>query len=177
MPNCHWFGTHKDHHALLSRIIAQDDVVVMDLYSPVNQPIGRYATPEQALSSSPHVTHHLNLWHKTASPHCEITRGQRNDGTWFERTGSLGFVQFYLAQVVGNRLDHSQTNTASTARMGAKGGIFVDTNGEAWDVGAVNRYSGWLNRQIKKMAVARFAGAYVLPNAAPIGRRVACLAR
>ncbi len=77
----------------------------------------------------------------------------------------MGFVQFYLAQISNRRLDYSQTNTTSAVRMGAKDGVFIDTTGTTWDIGATNRYSAWLNRQIKKLAVARFEKAYVLPDA------------
>lgn len=166
MPNCHWYGTAKDHHTILSLIIAQDNVDVMELYAANNQPIKTFDTPQTALAQAKFGALHLNLWHRTASPRCEITRSQRNDGTWFERTGAMGFVQFYLAFVQGERLHCSQTNTPSPARVGATDGIFHDATGAPWDVGLVNRYSAWLNRQIKKMAVARYANVSVLPGAA-----------
>ena len=165
MPNCHWYCTQNDHPALLSRIIAQGSVDVMELYSANNQAIRTFGTVGQALAAPEFGRIHLNLWHRTASPRYEITRSQRNVGTWFERSGALGFVQFYLEFLKDRQIDHSHTNTVSPARMGAVDGIFRDTTGADWDVGAVNHYSAWLNRQIKKMAVALFMNAYVLPGA------------
>ena len=80
MPNCHWYGTLNDHHALASLIIARDDVTVMDLYSQNNQQIRSYATAD-AIIAQCKTSRHFNLWHRASSPRCEITRSQRNDGT------------------------------------------------------------------------------------------------
>jgi hypothetical protein len=86
--------------------------------------------------------------------------------SWREQSRALGFLQFFLQRPLGNGLAPLQTNTVSSARMGAHDGLYAGADGVVWNLRQVNRYSSALNRMIKKMAVAKIASQPVLPGAA-----------
>lgn len=179
MPNCHWFGTLDDHKAILSHIIGVGDVDVYELESQPGQNIRVFSTVDDVLAEFdiPHQDGsvragvHLNLWVKGSGPKPEIgrlplTASHNNGASWKERTGTLGFVQFYLQRPIDGMLRHSQTNTASEARMGAEDGFITGHKGESWNVRLTNRYSAKLNRLIRKHAQAKVGAISVLPDAA-----------
>lgn len=178
MPNLHWYGSEDDHAVILSEIFALDEFDVFELYLEPGQSIRTFATVDETLAEfqvphgdgSPRLTLHLNLWVKGAGPQPGIDRvaltPEKNGGhSWRERSGAVGFVQFYLERFVADRLMHSQTNTPSEARMGAVEGIVTSAHGAVWDVGLANRMSGKLNRLIRKKTVAKLAACPVLPGA------------
>ncbi len=180
MPNCHWFGSIDDHAALLHDILAQDEIDIFELYSRPDTPIRIFTNVDDILSEfdiplsngTTPSNLHLNLWVRGSGPKPAITRTFLNGGTsWRERSGALGFVQFYLERAVSGQLKHSQTNTTTAARMGAKDGIFTDEDGAKWDLRQTNRYSSKLNRMIRKRAVAKLGAMSVLPGAAALWQK------
>jgi hypothetical protein len=177
MPNCHWFGSIDDHAALLQDIIQQGDVDIYELYSDHDTPIRIFTNVDDILSefnvpldngaSKPQLL--LNLWVCGSGHEPTITRFPLHGGlSWRERSGTLGFVQLYLERKVAGQIKHSQTNTTTAARMGAKDGIFTDEDGAKWDVRQTNRYSSKLKRMIRKRAVAKLGSISVLPGAAAL---------
>ena len=179
MPNCHWFGTRNDHAFLLERIFAQQNVDVYELYSRPNHRIRKFTTIDEILDEfnipyeggEGRTTLNLMLWVQGAGPEIGIERfaldpAYCNGATWREHVGPMGCVNFYLKRPANQMLDYSETNTLSTARMGAVDGIFTGYNGEIWDMRLTISYSRWLNRQIRKFSVAKLGAISVLPEAA-----------
>jgi len=181
LPNLHWFGTEADHAIILSNILGLDAVQVFELYSQYDTPIRTFTNVDDILAEfqRPHeggslrAQIDLNLWVNGAGPKPDIERTRLNPETcgghrWRERSGSVGFVQLFLARMVDDHLIHCQTNTVSAARMGAVDGLYIGQDGAVWDVGLKNRFSGKLNRMIKKKAVGKVMSSYVLPGAAKL---------
>ncbi|OED46956.1 hypothetical protein AB838_16775 [Rhodobacteraceae bacterium (ex Bugula neritina AB1)] len=168
-----------DHRTILSEVLGSGDVDVYELESQPNNNVRIFSAVEDILAEFdipypggiPRSGIHLNLWVKGSGSEPDIGRtpmnSSRNNGVlWKERTGSLGFVTFYLERPVEGMLRHSQTNTVSEARIGAEDGIVTDHRGNCWNVRLTNRYSAKLNRIIRKQAVAKIGAMSVLPGAA-----------
>lgn len=179
MPNLNWYGTETDHFDVLTEIIESGEVTVYEHYSRPDHSIRTFNSAAEILAEfdipydngAPRVELSLNLWVHGAGPAPEIVRialnpQQYSNATWRERSGTMGFIQFHLCRPVDGKLMESRTNTVSEARMGATGGIFIDHNGNEWDVRKANRLSSRINRDIKKRAVAKIGAAVVLPGAA-----------
>lgn len=178
MPNLHWFGTEDDHAALLSQIFATNDFDVFELYSAPGQSIRTFSNVDETLAEfqlplsngTPKTTLHLNLWVKGAGPDpgiekMELLPEKNNGHSWKERSGAACFVQLYLERFLDGRINHSQTNTPSEARMGAVDGIVTGWDGTRWDVRKANGMSSKLNRLIRKKAVAKVAACPIWPGA------------
>lgn len=179
MPNLHWFGTEADHAMVLSEILAFDEVQVFELYSGYGESIQTFSEVDEILAGfqipyddgSLPARIDLNLWVNGSGPRPEIERVALNPQecgghSWRERSGSVGFIQFYLNRVSDERLMYSQTNTVSEARMGAIDGLYTGYDGSIWDIRKANRISSKLNRMIRKNAVAKISASPVLPGAA-----------
>lgn len=178
LPNLNWFGSEDDHATLLSEIFAMNDFDVFELYSNPGQSIRTFSDVDETLADfqvpysngTPRATLHLNLWVKGAGPKPGIQEvkllSEKNDGhSWKERTEANCFVKLYLERYVDGRINYSQTNTPSEARMGAIDGIVTGSDGAKWDVRKANRMSSKLNRLIRKKAVAKIGAIAVLPGA------------
>lgn len=178
LPNLHWFGSEDDHATLLSQIFAMNDFVVFELYSEPGQSIRTFSNVDETLAEfqvphsdgTPKTTLNLNLWVKGAGPNPSIEKvkllPEKNNGhSWRERSGAGCFVLLYLERYLGGRINYSQTNTPSEARMGAVDGIVTGWDGAKWDVRKANHMSSKLNRLIRKKAVAKVAACPILPGA------------
>ncbi len=177
MPNCHWFGSIDDHAVLLQDILQQGEVDIYELGSRSNTPIRIFTNVDDILSEfdvpydngALRIQLHLNLWVHGAGPNPALNLAAPNGGpSRHPHSSTLGYVQFYLERAVSGQLKHSQTNTTTAARMGAKDGIFTDEDGAKWDLRQTNRYSSKLNRMIRKRAVAKLGSISVLPGAAAL---------
>lgn len=178
MPNCDWYGTRADHRPLLEWLFADDGCDVMESYSKFERPIERYRSADEVLAEfdktfrGGKAVHsvHLALWPRNCGPCVPVSRFALDPAccggaTWRDCCDGT-CVQFYLQDVSAGRLDNSHTNTPSTQRMGAKDGKVAGPNGDVWDIGAINRFSARLNRQIMSRAVARIGVRSVMAGAA-----------
>lgn len=181
MPNLDWFGTEADHASVLSDILGLGEVRIFELYSEFGKPIREFTEVDDVLAEfhvpydngTPRNVIHLNLWVNGSGPQPAIERVALNPEkcrghTWRERSGTLGFVQFYLERFGDDRLMHSQTNTVSEKRVGTIDGVYTEDDGTVWNVRHTNRFSSKLNRLIRKRAVAKISSCPVLPGAAAL---------
>lgn len=178
MPNCDWYGIKADHRMLLDWLFADNGCAVLEHYSKFERPIHRFRSTDEVLTEFDGAhpggkrvsSIYLSLWPHECGPRVPTVRFKLDpavcDGaTWRESCDGI-CVQFYLADTLDGRLENSHTNTASPQRMGAVNGTYVGQKGEAWDIGAINRFSARINRKIKSWAVARIDGRIVMHGAA-----------
>ncbi len=188
MPNLHWFGTEIDNKNILSDVLLMPEIQIFELSSPMGENIRTFDTTEQIIAEfqKPYENGedrralNLNFWVIGSGPKPTIERVSLNPEscnghTWRERSGAVGFVQFYIERQSGRKLMHSRTNTVSEARMGAVEGHHTGHDGVIWNVQIANRASNKINRLIRKKAVAKIGSMVVLPDAARFWETGGCL--
>lgn len=166
---------------MLTEILAFDDIRIFELYSAYDKPIRTFSLADEILAefAVPHLdgrlrsSIQLNLWVEGSGPkpqidHVALNPEKCGGHSWRERSGSVGFVQFYLEQLGEGRLNYSQTNTVTEARMGAENGFYQGHDGTEWNIRLTNRFSSKLNRMIRKKAVAKIGAVSILPGAAAL---------
>ena len=179
MPNCDFYATPQDQLPLLDWLFAEGTCRVFENYSDFEKPLREFHSAHEVLAQFGRLHRngavwkavHLQLYVNGACPPFVPRRFKLNpeacDGATFRYSASgLGFVQFYLEAPSEDGLRSCHTNHFSAAGAEQRG--FPDPGmgpAENWDFKKITAFSARLNRQIKKMSVAKFGSRIVLPGA------------
>jgi hypothetical protein len=179
MPNCDFYATENDHEGLLTWLFQERSCEVYELASAYEKPLRRFSSAEEVLSlfqerysNGQRVRSvHLQLYVLGASPPFVPRRVALNPAacggaTFRYAAEGWGLVQLYLGTVWREVLENSHTNHNSQRRAQAWSDVRKEgSKVEEWDFGRITAFSGRLNRQIKKMSVAKLGSRPVLPDA------------
>jgi hypothetical protein len=179
MPNCDFYAVEEDHKQLLDWLLDEGTCRVFELYSEFEKPLREFQTVGEILTQFCRTsrngnrweTVHLQLYVVDASPPFIPRRVNLNpkacDGATYRYTAEgWGLVQLYLSEAGSDGLRNSHTNHNSQKRAESWAPVrtSMDSVG-AWDFKKITLFSSRLNRQIKKLSVARIGSRPVLPGA------------
>jgi hypothetical protein len=182
MPNCDFYATPQDQTPLLDWIFAEGACKVFELSSQFDTPLKEFHSAQDVLSEFGRVYSNGALWHTVhlqlyvigASPPFVPTRVELNpkfcDGATFRYAAEgWGLVQLYLTAPTANGLNSSHTNHF-TAKGAEKWAPLSSEKGpaEQWDFKKIAAFSSRLNREIKKLSVAKIGSRAILPCALDI---------
>lgn len=179
MPNCDFYGTPHDHEQLLNWLFNEGTCRVYELSSEFEQPLKEFKTAKEVLAQFDRTystgekwhTVHLQLYVIGASPPFIPVRVNLNPekcggATFRYAAEGWGLVQLYLSAVTVHGLKNSHSNHNSQKRAITWAPTFKDMQSvEAWDFKKITSFSSRLNRQIKKLSVAKRGNNVVLPDA------------
>lgn len=179
MPNCDFYADLSDQEALLNWLFAEESCEIYELASSFEKPLQRFATVREVLSQFDRTyvtgkkwdTVHLQLYVVGAGPtfvprkvsldpvHC-------NGATFRYGAEGWGLVQLYLGGPSTNGLQPSHTNHNTQTRAEAWQSTIPEMGSvEAWDFKKITAFSSRLNREIRKLSVAKLGSHPVLPGA------------
>ena len=179
MPNCDFYATRQDQEPLLSWIFSEGACRVFELASDVGEPLKEFHSASEVLAEFDRVysngaawhTVHLQLYVNGASPpfvprRIELDPKLCKGATFRHGAEGWGLVQLYLAAPTEQGLDNSHTNHNSQMRAQSWAPIIANKDAtESWDFKKISAFSARLNRQIKKLSVAKIGSQSVLPGA------------
>lgn len=179
MPNCDFYAIPEDHERLLHWLFGEGACRVFELSSDFEQPLKEFRSVGDVLSQFDRTystgkkwaTVHLQLYVLGACPPFVPRRVQLNpnacDGATFRYAADgWGLVQLYLAAANSRGLDNSHTNHGSQKRAEAWAPIIPAMQDvDLWDFKKINSFSSRLNRQIKKLSVAKIGSRPILSGA------------
>ena len=179
MPNCDFFATPEDHALVLDWLFADGACEVYELSSDFEQPLKRFRSSVDVLQQFDRRHRNGEVWHKVhlqlyvvgAGPPFSARRVKLNpescNGATFRYAADgWGLIQLYLAALRGERLENSHTNHNSAKRAEAWAPLGGAKPGPAaWDFKRIGAFSARLNRQIRKLGVAKLGSRVVLPGA------------
>lgn len=179
MPNCDFYATPQDQMPLLDWVFAEGTCRVFELASEFERPLKEFHSSSDILSEFSRVytngatwhTVHLQLYVIGASPpfvprRVELNPQACNGATFRFAADGWGLVQLYLATPTANGLNSSHTNHFKLpgAQKWAPLSPEMAPVSE-WDFTKIASFSSRLNRQIKKLSVAKIGSRAVLPGA------------
>jgi len=182
MPNCDFYATPQDQAPLLDWLFAECTCKVFELSSQFDRPLKEFHSSTEVLSEFGRVYSNGALWHTVhlqlyvigAGPAFEPRRVELNpnlcDGATFRYSAEgWGLVQLYLTAPTANGLNSSHTNHLK-AKGAEKWAPLSPQKGaaERWDFKKIAAFSSRLNRQIKKLSVAKIGSRAILPDALEI---------
>lgn len=178
MPNCDWYGTPADNKPILDFIFSEGTCDVYESHSEAETPLQQFTSSEEVLAqfentySNGKKEHsvHLQLYVKGSGPPFTPRRyslnPERCDGATYRYSADgMGLVQLYIERCVDGVLLNSHTNRNSEKRAA---NWFDPDEIPLWDFKAVSRFSSRLNRQIRKLGVAKLGSQVVLPEASEL---------
>jgi hypothetical protein len=179
MPNCDFYGVSEDHEQLLDWLLRQGACRVYELSSDFETPLREFLTVEDVMSQFFRTysngnrgdTVHLQLYVLGAGPpfvpHRIPLDPRACDGATFRYVAEgWGLVQLYLAAVGSGGLKNSHTNHNSVKRAEVWAPVRSEMQPvESWDFKRITAFSSRLNRQIRKMGIAKIGSRAVLPGA------------
>lgn len=179
MPNCDFYATIDDHRLILDWLFSTDLVDVYELSSDFEKPLRKFEDSTSVLEQFTRKYDTGEPWHTT---HLQIVL--RNAGINFKPTyvkldpkycggfkfrysaDGFGLIQLYLSVPGKKELKNSHTNHFS--HDGAQPWIGVSTTESVLskiDFKAISSFSSRLNRQIRKLAVAKIGGRILTRSA------------
>lgn len=185
MPNCDFYGVPQDHEQLLDWLLRQDACRIYELSSDFEMPLREFRTVEDVMSQFSRTysngkrwdTVHLQLYVVGTGPpfvprRVTLNPQACNGATFRYAADGWGLVQLYLAAVGSGGLRNSHTNHSSVKRAEACAPARPDMPpAEAWDFKRITAFSSRLNRQIRKMGIAKIGSRAVLPGALALWER------
>lgn len=189
MPNCDFYATLEDHEQLLQWLFDGAACKVFELSSGFEQPLKEFRSTSEVLSQFDRTyttgekwhTVHLQLHILGASPPFAPRRIHLDpnacDGATFRYVAEgWGLVQLYLGAVTARGLNNSHTNHNSQKRAEAWAPT-IPTMQEVglWDFKKITSFSSRLNRQVKKLSLAKIGSSPILPGALKLWQEGAAL--
>ncbi len=179
MPNCDFYAVPPDHEQLLDWLLREGTCRIFELSSKLEEPLREFCTVADVLSEfsstysngDKYNTVHLQLYVLNAGPPFIPRRvsldPQKCDGATFRFVAEgWGLVQLYLGSLGKRGLHDSHTNHNSMKRAEAWAPVKPEMRSfESWDFKKITAFSSRLNRQIRKMGIAKIASRAVLPGA------------
>lgn len=182
MPNCDFYATPQDQAPLLDWLFAEGICKVFELSSQFDRPLKEFHSSTEVLSQFGRVYSNGALWHTVhlqlyvigAGPAFEPRRVELNpnlcDGATFRYSAEgWGLVQLYLTAPTASGLNSSHTNHFKVKGAEKWAPLSPEKGAaELWDFKKIAAFSSRLNRQIKKLSVAKIGSRVILPNALEI---------
>jgi hypothetical protein len=179
MPNCDFYATEQDHSQLLNWLFAEDTCRVFELSSQFEAQLKEFHSTEEVLgefdqvytNGTPWHTVHLQLYVVGAGPsfvpRCVELDPEKCDGATYRYAAEgWGLVQLYLSRAALTGLSSSHTNHFTATGAGKWAPLDLEKpSADEWDFKKITAFSARLNRQIKKLSVARIGSRPVLPGA------------
>lgn len=189
MPNCDFYATPEDHEVLLHCLFTESACRVFELSSDFEQPLKEFCSAGDVLSQFDRIystgkkwhTVHLQLYVLGACPPFAPRRVPLDpkacDGATFRYAADgWGLVQLYLAAATADGLNNSHTNHNSQKRAEAWAPTIPTMQDVGlWDFKKISAFSSRLNRQIKKLSVAKIGSRPILPGALKLWQEGASL--
>ncbi len=179
MPNCDFYAVRQDHEQLLDWLFQEGTCRVFELASDFEQPLKEFRAVGEVLSqfdrrhNSEEKWHavHLQLYVLGASPPFSPRRVQLDPracggATLRYSAEGWGLVQLYLVVEMARGLNNSHSNHNSQKRAEAWAPIVPNMQTvDLWDFKKITAFSSRMNRQIKKLSVAKIGSRPILPGA------------
>lgn len=179
MPNCDFYAGAADHEQLLHWLFAEGTCKVFELSSDFEQPLKEFGSVGEVMSQFDRTysagdkwhTVHLQLYVLGAGPpfaprRVELDPKKCDGATFRYAADGRGLVQLYLGATKGRGLVNSHTNHNSQKRAEAWAPAAPAMQEVGlWDFTRITAFSGRLNRQIRKLSVAKIDSRPVLPAA------------
>lgn len=179
MPNCDFYATIEDHAPLLHWLFAEDTCRVFELSSDFEQPLKEFRTASEVLSQFERSYNTGEKWHTVylqlyvlgASPpfvprHVQLDPKACDGATFRYAAEGWGLIQLYLGATSARGLNNSHTNHNSQKRADVWAPSIPDMQEvELWDFKKITSFSSRLNRQVKKLSVAKIGSRSILPGA------------
>lgn len=172
MPNCDFYALEDDYRQVLDFVFAGLEVEVWDLSSELDEPLRRFSSSDEVLSTPQQqncqwpIT--LHLYAPAAKGQFLIEETTLNTGQRRSSSTGWGLIQLYLGAVKDGRLHSSHTNHNSEVRARNWSHTSSDSSlGDpgAWDWSEVTRVSRRLNYRIRRLGVRKEDGRAILPGA------------
>ena len=179
MPNCDFYATEQDHCYLLNWLFAEGTCRIFELSSQFDEQLKEFHSTEEVLAEFDRVytngmrwhTVHLQLYVVGAGPsfvprRVDLDPTKCGGATFRYAAEGWGLVQLYLSRAESNGLRNSHTNHFTA--IGADKWIPLDPekpSPDNWDFKRIAAFSARLNRQIKKLSVAKIGTRAVFPGA------------
>jgi hypothetical protein len=179
MPNCNFYATPKDHEVLLHWLFEEATCRVFELASDFEQPLKEFRSTDEVISQFER-THSTGVnWHQIylqlyvlgAAPpfvpkRISLNPEACNGATFRYGAEGWGLVQLYLGAESKHGIEMSHTNHNSQKRAEVWASTITNMQEPSlWDFKKVTAFSSRLNRQIKKLSVAKVGSCLILPNA------------
>ncbi|MYM66778.1 hypothetical protein GTP45_08050 [Pseudoduganella sp. FT55W] len=179
MPNCDFYATAQDHAPLLDWLFADGMCRVFELSSQFEAPLKEFHSTEEVLAEFERVytngrqwhTVHLQLYVVGAGPsfvpkRVELDPEQCNGAKFRYEADGWGLVQLYLSRAAPDGLRNSHTNHFTATGAGKWAPVYQEKpSPEEWDFKKIAAFSTRLNRQIKKLSIAKIGSRAVFPCA------------
>ncbi|NVD97584.1 hypothetical protein [Massilia sp. BJB1822] len=179
MPNCDFYATEQDHAQFLNWLFAEGTCRVFELSSQFEEQLKEFHSTEEVLAEfdrvytngTPWHTVHLQLYVVGAGPAFVPRRidldPEKCGGAKFRYAAEgWGLVQLYLSRAVHGGLRNSHTNHFTATGAGKWAPLDPEKpSADDWDFKKITAFSSRLNRQIKKLSVARIGTRAVFPGA------------
>lgn len=179
MPNCDYYATIDDHKEILDFIFSSPNLEVYELYSDFETALIRFDDSEHVLNqfnranangskwTSVHLNLRMNISGENFEPAIVKLDPIKCNGKSFRYT-SQGFdmIQLYLSIQSSATLDDSHSNhfTQKSSEKWADS-PFIKSQIDAIDFKLISSFSSRLNREIRKMGVAKI-GSRILTQSA-----------
>lgn len=185
MPNCDFYAIPEDHEPLLDWLVRERICRIFELASDFEMALREFHTVDDVMSQFSRTysngnswdTVHLQLYVLGAGPPFVPRRVSLDpracDGATFRYAAEgWGLVQLYLGAIGSGGLKNSHTNHNSLKRAEAWGSVKPDMQPvESCDFKKISAFSSRLNRQIKKLGIAKIGSRPVLPGALKLWER------
>lgn len=179
VPNCDFYAALEDHELLLDWLFRESTCRVFELSSDFETPLREFRAVADVLAQFTRAYPNGRRWHTVhlqlhvlgAGPPFVPTRVTLDpracQGATFRFVArGWGLVQLYLSVPDATGLMNSHTNHNSRKRAETWASVTPEAQSVgSWDFKRVTAFSSRLNRQVKKMGVARIASRAVLPGA------------
>lgn len=179
MPNCDFYAVEEEHEQLLHWLLNEGTCRLFELYSDFETPLREFLTVRDVISQFSRTSGNGRKWDAVylqlyvigASPQFVPRRVELDPaacgGARFRYAAEgWGLVQLYLSVPGVDGLRNSHTNHNSLKRAKAWQSVDSDVDPvSSWDFKKISAFSSRLNRQVKKMSVAKIGSRPVLPGA------------
>lgn len=179
MPNCDFYATTNDHEELLHWLFEEATCRLFELSSDFEQPLKEFHSVDEVLAQFERTYKngerwsnvHLQLYVLGASPPFVPKRisldPEACDGATFRYAAEgWGLVQLYLGSQTTRGLNDSHTNHNTQKRAEAWAPAIAEMQAVSlWDFKRITAFSSRLNRQVRKLSVAKIGSRPVLPGA------------
>ncbi|MBI5775379.1 MAG: hypothetical protein HZA89_16790 [Verrucomicrobia bacterium] len=168
MANFDFYGLKTDLLKVLSFIYDETDIVIFESYSEYDSELRRFASLAEMqnaleIGGSPKGIKQLELWSPSVIEEPKLRRIDLKvkDHSFRYTIEAVGLIQLHLGGLRNNAIIESHYGHWSKA--GAEQRSALPTHGCNWD--SLQKLSGRLQRFIRGLAVAKFDGRVILPEA------------
>ncbi len=189
MPNCDFYAIRSDHERLLEWLFNEGTCDVFELSSDFEQPLKQFRRAGEVLSQFDRIhgtgekwrNVYLQLYVLGASPpfvprRVELDPKACSGAKFRYAADGWGLVQLYLGTAAENGVNDSHTNHNSQKRAEAWAPtISTLKEVEQWDFKKITAFSSRLNREIKKLSVAKIGSRPILQGALKLWQEGASL--